>query len=86
LISCSHNALKNLHHSIDSRLRLREAWSAVDFDVERPVALDANRFGKLKMDEWKSISAHEAVQRFMALILICLAILALIALAVWHVT
>lgn len=37
------------------------------------------------MDEWKSISAHEAVQRFMALILICLAILALIALAVWHV-
>lgn len=37
------------------------------------------------MDEWKSISAHEAVQRYMALILICLAILALIAVAVWYI-
>jgi hypothetical protein len=37
------------------------------------------------MDEWKSISAREAVQRFTMLIILCIVIIALIAAAVWYI-
>ena len=37
------------------------------------------------MDEWKSISSREAVQRFIMLIILCIVILALIAAAVWYI-
>lgn len=37
------------------------------------------------MDEWNAITSRDAIQRFALLVLICLAILALIALAVWYI-
>ena len=37
------------------------------------------------MDEWKSISSREAVQRFMMLIILCIVIIALIVAAVWYI-
>ena len=36
------------------------------------------------MDEWKAITSRDAVQRFVMLIILCIAILALIAAAVWY--
>ena len=43
------------------------------------------RLGKPKMDEWKGITSHDALQRFLVLILLCLVILLLIAAAVWYI-
>jgi|EndMetStandDraft_2_1072991.scaffolds.fasta_scaffold807510_1 hypothetical protein len=37
------------------------------------------------MDEWKAISPRDALQRFLMLIVLCLAIVALIAAAVWYI-
>jgi hypothetical protein len=37
------------------------------------------------MDEWKAITARDAVQRFVMLIILCVAIIALIAAAVWYI-
>jgi hypothetical protein len=37
------------------------------------------------MDEWKSISSREAVQRFVMLLILCIVIIALIAAAVWYI-
>ena len=37
------------------------------------------------MDEWKAISSRDAVQRFLMLIILCIAIIALIAAAVWYI-
>jgi hypothetical protein len=37
------------------------------------------------MDEWKAITSRDALQRFLMLIILCVAILALIAAAVWYI-
>jgi hypothetical protein len=37
------------------------------------------------MDEWRAITSRDAMQRFVMLIILCIAIIALIAAAVWYI-
>ena len=56
----------------------KKKWCTWFYSAKTPV-------GEPNMDEWKSISSREAVQRFMMLIILCIVIIALIVAAVWYI-